>query len=102
MHTTSYCMDSYICTSIFFIKLMPFTINHSGKKAVACRSSVDIQTLQKATHKYPLDPKPGMHLPADWHVSACSWCMPGFLKLLLFRKLLCVDMCASTPKAINN
>lgn len=28
--------------------------------------------------------------------------LSGFLKLLLFRKLLCVFVCVSTPKAINN
>ena len=28
--------------------------------------------------------------------------LSGFLKLLLFRKFLCVFMCVSTPKAINN
>ena len=48
---------------------MPFTINHSGEKAVACASLVDIQTLQRAAHKYPLDRKPGtrllQNLPAD-------------------------------------
>ena len=63
MHTTSYCMDNYIYAQAIFYQINAFYYKPLREKVVACTSSVDMQTLQKATHKYPLDLKPGIHLP---------------------------------------
>ena len=33
---------------------------------------------------------------------ACTWRMPGFLKLILCGSLVCVCVCVSAPEATNN